>query len=90
MILILLPLCSSYEREDVLMACVYLRITRAQTYVISPNINLRQAEKFVTLGTCLDNFFQRQIHPGIACDQVAVKCFAVFELDQHRVPLGGC
>lgn len=59
----------------------YVKKKGSQTYVIPPNINLWQAEKFVSLGTRLNNFFQRQIHPGVACNQMAVECFAVFELD---------
>lgn len=36
----------------------------------------------------MDHLFQGKVHPGVAVDQVPVKCFAVLELDEHRVPLG--
>jgi len=37
----------------------------------------------------LHDFFEREVHVRVAVYQVAVECFAVFELDEHGVPLGG-
>jgi hypothetical protein len=35
----------------------------------------------------LHDFFQRQVHPVVAIDQVTVERLAVFEFDKHRVAL---
>ena len=59
------------------------------SYVIPPNINLRQTEKLVTVRTRLHDFFERQVHPCVAVDEVAVEGFAVLKLDEHGVALGG-
>ena len=40
-------------------------------------------------GTGLDDLPESQIHPGIAHDQMAVEGFAILQLDEHRVALGG-
>jgi hypothetical protein len=37
----------------------------------------------------LHNLLQREVHPGIAGDQVSVQRLAILELHEHRVPLGG-
>ena len=37
----------------------------------------------------MDNFFQGEIHVVVAADEVTVERFAVFELDEHGVPLRG-
>lgn len=42
-----------------------------------------------TYGTCLHDLLEREVHPCVAVDQVAVEGLAVLELDEHRVPLGG-
>ena len=42
---------------------------------------------FATYRTCLHHLLQRQVHPRVACDQVAVERLAVLKLDQHRVAL---
>lgn len=39
-------------------------------------------------GAGLDNFFQGEVHPRVAVDEVAVQGLAVLELDEHGVPLG--
>ena len=57
-------------------------------YVVTPYIDFRQAEELVAVGARLHDFFQGEIHPGVAGDEVAVERLAVFELDEHRVPLG--
>ena len=59
------------------------------TYIVPSNITFRQPEELVALGARLHDFFQRQVHVGVAGDQVAVERFAVFELHQHWVALGG-
>jgi len=43
----------------------------------------------LTYRTGLYNLFQRKVHPGVALDQMAVERFAVFQLNKHRVALGG-
>jgi hypothetical protein len=60
------------------------------TYVVSAHVAFRQAEEFVAVGTCLHDFFEGEVHVCVALDQVAVEGFAVLELDQHGVALGGC
>jgi hypothetical protein len=59
------------------------------TYVVSAHVAFRQSEELVTVGTCLHNFFEGEIHVCVALDQVAVEGFAILELDQHGVALGG-
>jgi hypothetical protein len=58
-----------------------------QTYIVPAHIDLRYAEEAVAVGTGLDDFFQDEIHPGVAADEMAVEGLAVFELDEHRVAL---
>ena len=60
------------------------------TYVVSAHVAFRQAEEFVAVGTCLHDFFEGEVHVCVALDQVAVEGFAVLELDEHGVALGGC
>lgn len=43
-----------------------------------------------TYRTRLHHLLQRQVHPRIAGNQMSVQRLAVLELDEHRVPLGGC
>lgn len=40
-------------------------------------------------GAGLDDFLQCEVHPRIAINEVSVQSFAILELDQHRVALGG-
>jgi hypothetical protein len=54
---------------------------RPQTHVISPNITLGHPEEFIPVRGCLYDFFEREVHVGVAGDQVAIEGFAVFELD---------
>jgi hypothetical protein len=61
-----------------------------KTYVVSAHITLRQSEEFVAVGTCLHDFFEGEVHVCVALHQVAVEGFAVLELDEHGVALGGC
>lgn len=42
----------------------------------------------ITLGTRLYDFFQGDVHVGVAADEMAIESFAGFELDEHRVALG--
>jgi hypothetical protein len=37
----------------------------------------------------LHDFFEGEVHVGVALDQVAVESLAVLELDEHGVALGG-
>jgi hypothetical protein len=60
------------------------------TYVVSAHVALRQPEEFVAVGACLHDFFEGEVHVCVALDQVAVEGFAVLELDEHGVALGGC
>lgn len=59
----------------------------AFTYIVSPHITLWQSEEFLSFRRRLDDFFEGQVHVGVAVDQVAIKSFAGFELDEHRVAL---
>lgn len=61
-----------------------------KTYIVPANIALRQAEELVAFGARLHDFLKRQVHVGVALDQVAVERFAVLQLDEHWVALGGC
>ena len=60
------------------------------TYVVSAHVAFRQSEELVAVGTCLNDFFEGEVHVCVALDQVAVEGFAVLELDEHGVALGGC
>lgn len=40
-----------------------------------------------TYSSRLNDFFQRQVHPRIALDQVAIERVAALELNQHRMAL---
>lgn len=62
---------------------------RAGTYVVAADVNFRQSEELVALGTGLYYFAQDQVHPVVAGDQMAVQSLAVLQLDQHRVALCG-
>jgi hypothetical protein len=37
----------------------------------------------------LHDFFEGEVHVGVALYEMAVECFAVLELDEHGVALGG-
>lgn len=43
--------------------------------------------ELVAFWTCLHDLFQRQVHPCVAVDEMAVESFAVLELDKHGVAL---
>lgn len=57
-------------------------------YIIPSDITLGQAKEMITLGTRLYDFFQGDVHVGVAADEMAIESFAGFELDEHRVALG--
>lgn len=42
----------------------------------------------ITYRARLYNLLERQVHPCIAVDKVAIKRLSILELDQHRVALG--
>ena len=37
----------------------------------------------------MHDFFEGEVHVGVALYEMAVECFAVLELDEHGVALGG-
>ena len=57
-------------------------------YIVPSHVNLWQSEEFVAVRTGLDDFFQSEVHPGVTVDEMAIECFAVLELDEHRMALG--
>lgn len=57
-------------------------------YIIPSDVTLGQAKEMITLGTRLYDFFQGDVHVGVAADEMAIESFAGFELDEHRVALG--
>jgi len=63
--------------------------SRALTYVVSTHVAFRQSEEFVAVWTCLHDLFEGEVHVCVALDEVAVEGFAVLELDEHGVALGG-
>ena len=72
------------DRSNLLLAlCIW-------THVVSAHVAFWQSEELVAFGTRLHDFFEGEVHVGVALDEVAVEGFAVLELDEHRVALGGC
>jgi len=59
-----------------------------QLYIIASDIYLGEPVKLVSPWTGLYDLFQGKIHPCVAANEMAVQCFAILELDQHRVALG--
>jgi hypothetical protein len=59
------------------------------TNVVSAHVAFWESEELVAFGTCLHDFFEGEVHVGVALDQVAVESLAVLELDEHGVALGG-
>ena len=62
---------------------------RDLTYVVSAHVAFWQSEELVAVGACLHDFFEGEVHVGVALYEMAVECFAVLELDEHGVALGG-
>lgn len=58
-------------------------------YVVPSHVAFWQAVEFVAVGRGLDDFFEGDVHVGVAVDEVAVEGFAGFELDEHGFALGG-
>lgn len=56
-------------------------------YVVSTHVALWQPKEFVAFGARLHNFFEGEVHVRVAVHKMAVECFAVFKLDEHRVAL---
>lgn len=52
------------------------------------DVHLGQLAELVAVGQQLDDLFQRQVHPRVAVDQLAVVGLAVLELDHDRLRLG--
>ena len=72
------------DRRNLLLAlCIW-------THVVSEHVAFWQSEELVAFGTRLHDFFEGEVHVGVALDEVAVEGFAVLELDEHGVALGGC
>jgi hypothetical protein len=42
------------------------------TYIVPPHVYLWYSEEPVAVWTCLDYFFQDEIHPGVAADEMSV------------------
>lgn len=59
------------------------------TYVVTSHIYLRQFEESLAICACLDDRLENQVHPGVARDEVTVKCLAIFQLYEHWMPLSG-
>ena len=59
------------------------------TYVVTTDVNFGQLEEAITLRAGLHDLAQNQVHPVVACDEVAVQSFAILELHQHGVALCG-
>jgi hypothetical protein len=59
------------------------------TNIVTAHVAFWQSEELVAFGACLHDFFEGEVHVGVALDQVAVESLAVFELDEHGVALGG-
>lgn len=62
---------------------------RRPTHIVASDVDLGAAKELVTLRAGLDDFAEDQIHPVVACDEVAVEGLAILKLDQHRVALCG-
>lgn len=67
----------SFQHEDI------------STHVVSAHIAFWQSEELIAFGARLHDFFEGEVHVGVALDEVAVECFAVLELDEHGVALRG-
>lgn len=59
------------------------------THVVSAHVAFWQSEELVAFGACLHDFFEGEVHVGVALDEVTVESFAVLELDEHGVALRG-
>jgi hypothetical protein len=57
--------------------------------VVPADVAFRQSEEFVAVGRGLHDFFEGDVHVGVAGDEVAVEGLAGFEFDEHRVALSG-
>lgn len=55
--------------------------------VIPSDIAFGQPPEFVSFRARLHDFFQSQIHVGIAIHKMSVQRLAIFELDEHRMAL---
>lgn len=65
------------------------RVYIVATDIVPSDVNFWQSEELVAIWASLYHFFESKVHPGIAANQVAVEGFSIFELDQHRMALGG-
>jgi len=59
------------------------------TDVVSADIDFRQPEKFVAFRRCLNDFFEREIHPSVTVHQMAIQGFAILEFYKHGMSLRG-
>lgn len=62
-------------------------LPRDFTHVIPSDIAFGQPPEFVSFRARLHDFFQSQIHVGIAIHKMSVQRLAIFELDEHRMAL---
>lgn len=65
-------------------------LPRVVTHIVPSHVCLRQSPKPVPFRTCLDNLLERQIHPSVTVDEMAIERFAILELNKHGVALGRC
>jgi len=56
--------------------------------IVALDVDFGYPPEAVAVGRCAHHFFESQVHPCIAGDEMAVQCFAALELDEHGVPLG--
>lgn len=57
--------------------------------VISFDVDFWQTHEFISFRACLHDFFEGEVHPRIAHDQVSVERLSILQLDQHGVALSG-
>jgi hypothetical protein len=68
----------------------YLKTANSwSTCVVSSHVAFRQPKELVAFGTRLHDFFEGEVHVSVALNQMAVESFAILELDEHGVALGG-
>jgi hypothetical protein len=68
---------------------VYQEFAISVTHVIPAHVAFWESEELVAFGACLHDFFEGEIHVGVALHEVTIEGFAVLELDEHGMALGG-
>lgn len=59
------------------------------TYVVPANVDFGQPPEAFAVGARLHNLLQREVHPVVAVDEVAVERLSVLQFDEHGVALSG-